>query len=81
MPNPSNNEFILHVNEQASGTLNIRIYNNIGQLVYIENRYHSGKAESYKFSKLKLNSGLYFVNVRMNNIKQIGLVKWMNVDN
>ena len=79
-PNPSFNEFMLHVNEPATGTLNIRIYNNIGQLVYIENRYHSGRAESYKFSKLKLNSGLYLVDIRLNNIKQIGLVKWMNID-
>ncbi|MDD4968723.1 MAG: CARDB domain-containing protein [Paludibacter sp.] len=79
-PNPSYNEFMMHVNEPASGTLNIRIYNNTGQLVYIENRYYSGKATTYKFSKLKLNSGLYIVETRINNIKQIGLVKWINID-
>ena len=79
-PNPSYREFLLHVNEAATGTLNIRIYNTIGQLVYIGNRYHSGKAESYKFNNLKLKSGSYIVDVRLNNLKQIGMVKWINID-
>ena len=79
-PNPSNNEFTLNVSEPTSGTLNVRIYNNVGQLVYMENRTHDGKPQLYKFDKLKLTSGLYFVNVKINNTKQLGLTKWINMD-
>ena len=79
-PNPSYNEIMLYVNEPTSGTLNIRIYNDIGQLVYMDYRNHTAATEMYKLGNLKLILGLYLVDVRMNNAKPVGWTKLIIID-
>ncbi len=74
-PNPSYKDVILYVKEPTSGTLNIRIYNSTGQLVFIDYRNHNAVTEKYKLGNLKLIPGLYLVDVRMNNAKLVGWTK------
>lgn len=78
-PNPSYNDFMLKVREASAGELNIRIYNNYGQMVYHKNINHTGNEWSYTFRKLELISGIYYVDVKLNNTKHLGLVKLINI--
>lgn len=75
-PNPSKGDrFVLHLSEKEIGVLNVRVFNTDGKLLFAENRSTVPGNKSYKFEKLNLQSGAYIIDVRLNEIKPIGLLK------
>jgi hypothetical protein len=66
-PNPFNKEFVLELYSEAEQDIEVKMYNIVGQLVYANNKVLKKGNNKIEMSP-KVNSGVYFLHVYLNNI-------------
>ena len=70
-PNPVTNPFTIYLHDFSENNADIKIYNNLGQLVYSKNLQLYNGAEIVKLSLGQLPKGVYIVKVKVGNIKVV----------
>ena len=68
-PNPVTNPFTIYLHDFSENNADIKIYNNLGQLVYSKNLQLYNGAEILKLSLGQLAKGVYIVKVKVGNNK------------
>ncbi|WP_271784499.1 T9SS type A sorting domain-containing protein [Aquimarina algiphila] len=68
-PNPTSDQFSLHVNSKSTSEILISIYNTIGQKKY-EARLHPG-VNNFSANNMELSSGIYVVKIQSEGGKDV----------
>lgn len=71
-PNPFNSNLKVEINLNQSGNLKIEFYSILGERIQIiEEKFVSGSKHTFNFYPQKLNSGVYFIKVSLNEYSAV----------
>ena len=69
-PNPSKGNIIVTYNAKNGANLSFKVYDVLGRAVFNKETQASKSANTYRFDLSKLNSGMYYLEVNDNGLKQ-----------